>query len=255
MFPALPRARSRPSATIPGRIRALSAAFTLALASPAMGQESFSAVFDLTLRGIHAGTLSVSGAIEGQSYAAAGVLKSGGLVALVRKVRYDARVQGTYSDGRFIPRQYVEDADTGKRRSRAVMDYVNGVPQVKKYDPPRKPRSGDIDPATQGGTVDPLTALFAALRDVPRAEACDIFLTLFDGKRRSQVEIAAPIADGDGLRCNGEYRRLAGFSDKEMTEKTRFPFTMRLQPGPDGRMKVVEVSMDTIYGKGRLERR
>ncbi|PPB80645.1 uncharacterized protein DUF3108 [Albidovulum inexpectatum] len=255
MFPAMNGARPVARPAIAGRTRALVAAIAMALGGPATGQETFSAVFDLTLRGIHAGTLSVSGAIEGQSYAAAGVLKSGGLVALVRKVRYDARVQGTYRDGRFVPRQYVEDADTGKRKSRAVMDYVNGVPQLKKYDPPRKSRSGDIDPATQGGTVDPLTALFAALRDVPRAEACDLSLTLFDGKRRSQVRIGTPVTDGNGLRCNGEYRRLAGFSEKEMAEKTRFPFTMRLQPGPDGRMKVVEVSMDTIYGKGRLERR
>ena len=53
-------------------------------AFPASADQTDSAVFDLSLRGIHAGTLSISGAINGTSYSASGVLKCGGLVALVR---------------------------------------------------------------------------------------------------------------------------------------------------------------------------
>lgn len=214
-----------------------------------------SAVFDLTLKGIHAGTLSVSGALEGQSYAAVGVLKSGGLVALVKKVRYDARSRGSFVDGRFTPLRYEEDADTGSRQSQSVMEYVAGVPQVKKYNPPRKKKDRGVDPATQGGTLDPLTALYAALRDVPEDQACKLSVYMFDGKRRSQVVLGEPQPDSDGLSCPGEYRRLEGFSKKEMSEKSRFPFTMHLEPAGDGMMRVVEVSMDTLYGNGSLKRR
>ncbi|OYX43816.1 MAG: hypothetical protein B7Z02_07600 [Rhodobacterales bacterium 32-67-9] len=231
-------------------------AISLILAAGSAGaDQKDGAVFDLTLKGIHAGTLSISGAIEGHSYAVSGVLKSGGLVALVRKVRYDARAVGTVSDGRFTPARYEEDADTGKRQSQSVMDYRAGVPQVKVYNPPKSPRPGDVDPATQGGTVDPLTALYAALRDVPKAEACNQKLALFDGRRRSQVVLSDPNPVNGGLACVGEYRRIEGFSEKEMAEKSRFPFTMTLAPIGDGRMRVTEISMDTIYGKGRLKRR
>jgi hypothetical protein len=171
-------------------------------------------------------------------------------------VRYDARVSGRVTNGRFTPVRYEEDADTGKRQSQSVMEYKAGVPQVKVYNPPKTPRPSDIDPATQGGTVDPLTAAFAALRDVAPEEACRLKLVLFDGRRRSQVVLADPQpTGGGGLACAGEYRRLEGFSDKEMAEKSRFPFRMTYAPLPDGRLRVVEVAMDTIYGKGRLTRR
>lgn len=231
-------------------------AFCAAMSTlPAQADQKDSAVFDLVLKGINAGTLSVSGASNGSSYAAAGVLKTGGLVALVKKVRYDAHSSGTIRGGAFVPVRYKEDADTGKRQSQSVMDYIGGVPQLKKYSPPRKPRKQDVDPATQGGTVDPLTALYAALRDVPADQACDLQLTMFDGKRRSQVMLGEPQKSGDGLTCAGEYRRLDGFSEKEMAEKVRFPFTMTLAPVGDGVMRVMEVSMDTLYGKGALKRR
>ena len=239
---------------IPGFLAPLAIALVLAAGSAGADQKD-GAVFDLTLKGIHAGTLSISGAIEGRSYAASGVLESGGLVALVRKVRYDARVYGTVSGDRFTPSRYEEDADTGKRQSQSVMDYKAGVPQVKVYNPPKSPRPDDVDPATQGGTVDPLTALYATLRDVPKAEACNRKLALFDGRRRSQVVLSAPKPANGGLVCTGEYRRLEGFSEKEMAEKSRFPFTMTLAPIGDDRMRVTEISMDTIYGKGRLKRR
>ncbi|MGB3314928.1 MAG: DUF3108 domain-containing protein [Albidovulum sp.] len=221
----------------------------------AEADQTDSAVFDLTLKGIYAGTLSVSGAIKGQSYAASGVLKSGGLVALVKKVRYDARSRGSISDGRFRPALYEEDADTGKRQSQSVMEYSSGVPQVKKYNPPRKKKDRGVDPASQGGTLDPLTALYAALRDVPEDQACNLAVYMFDGKRRSQVVLGDPQPKDEGISCPGEYRRLEGFSKKEMKEKSRFPFTMHLEPAGDGMMRVVEVSMDTLYGNGSLKRR
>lgn len=235
----------------------ITAAAAIALAAGgAAADQKDSSVFDLTLRGLHTGTLSVSGAIEGRSYAASGVLKTGGLVALLRKVRYDARAQGSFRNGRFTPARYEEDADTGKRQSQSVMGYRAGVPQVKVYNPPKAPRPGDVDPATQGGTVDPLTAAYAALRDVAPEEACKVRLVMFDGRRRSQVVLADPQpAAGGGLTCAGEYRRLEGFSAEEMAEKARFPFRMTYAPLPDGRLRVVEISMDTIYGKGRLTRR
>ncbi len=241
--------------TLAARILSAAALAAVLSPAPALAGQTDSAVFDLTLRGISAGSLSISGAIDGESYVASGVLKSGGLIALVKKVRYDARAHGRYAGGHFTPARYEEDADTGKRQSQSVMDYRAGVPQVKKYNPPKPPKPSDIDPATQGGTVDPLTALFAALRDVPAADACKLAVYLFDGKRRSQVTLADPKPVDAGLSCTGEYRRLEGFSDKDMAEKSRFPFMLRYEPLGNGHLRVVEVTMDTLYGKGRLKRR
>lgn len=241
---------------MPSLFRYAAAAVLALAATGAAASQKDSAIFDLTLKGISTGTLSLAGAIEGGSYSASGVLKSGGIVALVKKVRYDARAGGSMKNGRFTPARYEEDADTGKRRSQAVMAYKAGVPQVKVYNPPKAPRPGDLDPATQRGTVDPLTAAYATLRDVTPEEACKLKLVIFDGRRRSQVVVGgAQPTEGGGVVCTGEYRRLEGFSAEEMADKSRFPFTLTYAPLPEGRLRVVEVAMDTIYGKGRLTRR
>ena len=223
--------------------------------APALADQKDSAVFDVSIRGISAATLSLSGAVEGKSYAATGVLKSSGILGFLKKIRYDASVAGRAVDGRYTPSRYTEKADTGKRKSEAVMAYKSGVPQVKSYNPPRPPRVEEIAPSTQGGTVDPLTALFAVVRDVPAAEACNLKLVLFDGRRRSQVVLGKPSAKGDAITCAGEYRRLKGFSPEDMAEKSRFQFQLTYEDAGNGMVHVTEISMDTLYGKGRMIRR
>lgn len=225
----------------------------LGLAWPVGAAET--AVFDLTVRGLRAGTLSFSGQEGGGKYAVTGRLESAGLVGMLKKVRYDGSAQGAAKGARFTPSRYSEKADTGKRQSESVMDYRRGVPQVKVYNPPRAAGDGGLDPATQGGTVDPLTAMFASLRDVPAGQECNLSLQMFDGKRRSQVVLGKPKAADGGVTCAGEYRRLAGFSAEDMAEKTRFPFSLMLTPIDGGRMRVTEVKMDSLYGKASLKRR
>lgn len=245
--------------SLPFRLRRTAPAFALALAlSPALPQAAAAepAVFDVTLKGLRAATLRLDGTEGDGRYDVTGRLESRGLAAMVRKVRFEAQSQGAIAtDGQLRPARYAEQTDTGKRQSEAVIDYVGGVPQVKVALPQRKPRDWDVDPATQGGTVDPLTALYAALRDVDAGQECSLDLRMFDGRRASALTLGAPERDGDRVTCAGEYRRVAGFSPDDMAEKTRFPFRLTYAPGPDGRMRVVEVGMDTLYGRARMERR
>ena len=240
------------------RIAAVVLAFGLGVAGlspiPAMAQTD-QAAFDLAVRGFSAGSLRFSATQKGAGYAVSGRLESGGLVGMLRKIRYDASARGSLSKGRYVPSAYTEQADTGKRQSAATMEYKRGVPQVKAYDPPREPQPGDVDPATMRGSVDPLTALYATLRDVDAGQECTVSWQMFDGRRSTQLRLSRPQANGDTVVCAGEYRRLAGYSADEMAEKTRFPFTLTYAPAGDGRMRVVEVAMDSLYGKATLKRR
>lgn len=211
--------------------------------------------FDVTLKGIRAATLSFAGEQNGSAYSVTGKLESRGLAAMLRKVRYDATARGTTRGGKYTPAAYSEKADTGKRKSASVMEYRKGVPQVKSYDPPRDPKPDDLDPAKQGGTVDPLTALYATLRDVDAGQECKVALQMFDGRRRSQVALSGRKAEGDKVTCRGEYRRVAGFSAEDMAEKTRFPFTLTYAPKGDGRMQVMTITTDTLFGTATLTRR
>lgn len=213
------------------------------------------AVFDIDIRGLRAGTLTIAGSENATSYAVSGRLASAGLVGMVRKVSYDATAKGALRNGRFTPRSYTERADTGKRQSEAQMDYKDGVPQVKVQNPPMVPRPNDVDPATQGGSLDPLTALYATLRAVEKGEECKVAVNMFDGRRASMIMLAEPVAEGDAVICAGEYRRVAGFSEKEMAEKVRFPFVLTYRPREDGKMQVVEVTTESLYGRARMVRR
>ncbi len=90
---------------------------------------------------------------------------------------------------------------------------------------------------------------------MPAGQECDLALKLFDGKRSSRLTLGAPQAVDGGVACPGEYRRVAGFSAEDMAERSRFPFTVYLEPAGDGMMRVREVVMETLYGNARLKRR
>lgn len=213
------------------------------------------ATFDVSVRGITAGTLSFAGIQDGAGYAVQGKLASSGFAAFLKQVRYEGSARGQVRDGGYVPSSYTEKADTGRRQSESVMAYVGGVPQVKQYKPARKPRKSDLDPATQAGSVDPLTAMYATLRDVEAGMECALSLNLFDGRRASAVTLSDRRTEGDRVLCTGEYRRVAGFSDEDMAEKTRFPFTLAYEPADNGRMRVVEITADTLFGPARMIRR
>lgn len=243
-----------------GLIRLLAVfAWCLALPAGGMAAQADQGTFDLHIRGVTAGVLVFTGKNDGKSYSVAGKLESTGIAAMLRRVRYEAGAAGRIGNGRWTPARYEEQADTGKRQSQSRLEYRGGIPR-EMLKASRAGVPNYVDPATQKGTVDPLTALYALLRAVPPAEACRLKLTMFDGARRSQIALAAAEQGADGVSCAGEYRRIAGFSDKEMAEKTRFAFRVTYgpaegDPAKAGMVQVVQVTMETLYGRASLTRR
>ena len=234
---------------------ALYLATILALSGTAPAAEVEDARFDVVLRGIKAGQLVFRGQQTGSSYQVAGRLQSTGLVGRLVTFSYDAQSAGTVRNGRYTPSQYTEQANTGKRQQSSVMRYRAGVPQVREITPARAPAPYDLNPATQGGTVDILTALYAALRDQNHGDACALTLNMFDGRRRSLLRVYDPKPQADGgLICAGEYRRVGGFHPDDMAERTSFGFQMRLAPAGD-MLRVVEITTPTLYGQARMRRR
>lgn len=212
-------------------------------------------LYDVTLRGIRAAAVEVEAERRGNGYRARLRVETTGLGSAIRRVRFEARAEGRLRAGGPAPLRYAEDADTGKRKTHSLIEYRSGVPVVVEYRAERDHRLTTVDPATQGGTLDPMTSLWWVMRDVPVAEACKAAVITFDGRRRSQTRLLGAEAQGDRLVCRGEYRRLEGFAPDDMAERQRFPFRLTYAPIPDGRMRVVEASLDTQYGTARLIRR
>jgi hypothetical protein len=238
--------------------RTLAAVFlglALSLPAPARAEVTFDGQFDVVFRGIVAGRATWRAHEAPGAYAVSALLQSTGLLRLVADIRYVAEVRGTRRGDRFLPARYKEELNTGQRQQAAVMAFRNGVPVVEKVEPPQPPGPNDLDPARERGVVDPLTALYTLLRDVPADRACTARATIFDGRRRSQVTLASPRPNGERIVCAGEYRRLAGFTEFEMRERQRFPFQLAYASDGNGGLRVVEVTIDTVYGQARLLRR
>jgi hypothetical protein len=71
--------------------RRLASAVLAAVLAASSSHAQDPVVFDLSIRGIRAGTLSFSGQATDGRYTVSGRLESAGLVGLVRQVRYDGR--------------------------------------------------------------------------------------------------------------------------------------------------------------------
>jgi hypothetical protein len=228
-------------------------ALLLAIAPCFAAAETTRATFDIYVGGIRAGVVSVAGEERGGRYAVAGVLESVGVVGAFRHVKYDANARGRVAGSDFSPERYSETFQNGRDVDRKTMTYRRGVPTVA-VEGGHDRDAHDLDPATQRGTIDPLTGIWGVLRDVPDAQACRFSGNLFDGARRARVVLAQPRRSAGSLTCAGEYRRVAGYDADDMAHPS-YPFRLTYGPAGNGRWQVERIDMDTIFGRGAMIRR
>ncbi|MDX1785585.1 MAG: DUF3108 domain-containing protein [Roseovarius sp.] len=236
-------------------LAALCVAGLAAAGSPADGTTA--ARFDVRLIGVKLGEMTLAGRIGGGDYMVQSTFSTRGIVGAVARAGFDLTARGRVTATGFIPEHYNESIDTGRRASSARLRYRGGVPRITGGtlatavpDPGEVP----LDPAREGGTLDPLTAVFAVLHDQPAATLCQTDVTIFDGARRSRITMTGRAEAGDEVICSGSYRRLAGFSASELKRQTVYPFSVRYGPG-GGRMQARQVTVRTTYGKAELLRR
>lgn len=223
--------------------------------TPALAETRDDGTFTIYIRGLKFGTISYSGVIDGNRYATASRIEASGLIGALVKARYDAKSVGTYADGRFIPARYDETAQRGSRNTVSILRYSGGVPAAKEQTPPQNPRPSDISPAAQGGTLDPSTAIFVAMRSMPPDEVCQVNYSMYDGRYRARIAITSPQPQGDGVVCSGVYEREGGYTEEELSEGRSFPFTVTYVPDGNGLLQMQELQMSTIYGAARVTRR
>lgn len=234
------------------------AAFALSLLATASGAAAAevrdTAVFDFYVHGFRAGILVFNGVQSGSYYAVNGRFSTAGLVSLVKTMRYEANVTGSVVDGTLHPDTYVLKADGGTKPHTETMHYTNNMPQALVRDPPRAADPLALDPATQGGTVDTLTAIYETMREMPEAQACTADIAMYDGTRHAVLKLWPADGANGTLACNGEYRRVAGYSADDMAHPA-FPFRMTYAATSNGKVQVDRIDMDSIFGTASLKRR
>jgi hypothetical protein len=115
------------------------------------------------------------------------------------------------------------------------------------------PDAPKFDPASLSNVVDPLTGLYAILRDTTPEAACDVDLTMFDGHRVSRVTLSGARAVEGGVMCDGVYRRVAGYPPKVLAERQTFAFTAFYVAEGDV-LRAQELTMDSLFGPARMTR-
>lgn len=238
---------SRTSGVVLGLI--LSQVMSLAgAAEPTQGKTRY----DVYFSGLKAGEVQTRMTREGGQYAAAARVKSSGLIAAITDFRFDAKVLGHVRNGTFRPARYEESSDTGRRKSNKVITYRAGVPVLEKSE---KPERHWLPPATQAGTLDPLTAIWQVLADRAGDDLCRLDVSYFDGERRIRLATSQPRRQTDLVTCQGQYIREGGFSKKAMKEGKTFPFELTYEPGDDRQWRVKRMDVQTLRGRAVLIRR
>jgi len=203
--------------------------------------------------GFRIGALKMSSHQDTSKYSVEARFRTTGLTRLLRDMGFVMTANGRRSGRAFSPLRYNEEVNTGQRRSSAQMRYVNGVPILSGG----KVSDGEsvvLDPATQGGTIDPLTALFLVLREQPADSLCRINQPMFDGARRSQIRLEGKTTRDDTVICDGYFQRIAGYSAEDLATRRKVAFKVTYQPGPNGLMQARDVRLQTTYGPVALTR-
>ena len=209
------------------------------------------AVFDFYLSGIKAGEMTMSARSTPEGYSARSSIRAAGAVGLVANFFFDGEASGRIVGGKVSPVRYEANSKSPRAERRTVMDWKDGVPVNVSVVPPR---GSAPDPATQGGTLDPVSAGLALLGDAVPGSVCDASVDVFDGSRRSRLSLGAPMARDGALVCTGAYSRIEGEA-QSMSSQREFPFEVTFREGGDGVARLERVETRTQFGKAVLERR
>jgi len=192
-----------------------------------------------------------------QSYAASGLVRSSGLLGLLRPFHFDLRTEGARDGDTLRPQTYIGDMDTGWRQVQVDMQYINGVPQIRHIAPDEPHHPWSLTPDDMAGTVDLMTALYRVARPQPRDALCDWSLETFDGRRHARLALQPAREDPDGRRvtCEAAYIRVAGYSPADMADRLSYPFTLTYAETSTDAWQLMQAVAQTPYGRVRILRR
>ncbi len=207
--------------------RALAAAVTALGSGGAMAgaaPETFEARYDVFVGGLRGGELTLVVTRDGPRYEARADMRAAGLAGLLFPGSAQAQASGAENGATVSPVRFEADGAFGRERQRVEMRY-GGAGLALRADPPLRDRGYDVDVAAMADALDPLSAAVTALLPRPAAQACDRVIPVFDTRRRFELRLGPAVATRTGLRCEGAFRRVAGYKDKHLSRPDH-PFTV-----------------------------
>lgn len=234
--------------------RSLLLAAALALGSSGAARaDSETATFDFSVSGIKAGQLTLDMTEDASgAYSARSNIDAGGVVGVFLSFFYHGQSSGRVDGaGKVVPKRFEATSKTLGEVRRSSIDWKNGAPVTVSVVPPRKNMP---DPAEQAGTLDPVSAGFAILRDAPAEQLCDRVLLVYDGSRVSRLTLGDRVPANGGFTCVGSYARIKGAAHT-LSSQREFPFDLVFATGPDGIAQLQRIETSTGFGRAVLQRR
>lgn len=230
---------------------ALCAVF-LAIGMTQAKAESSQARYDVRLIGAKVGEMAMASTETASKYSTRARFATTGAATALKKARFDLAAQGRKTGGRFIPSSYSELTEEGRRSTNLKISFSGGVATQVSGDTGSS--APPVDPRSLPGALDPLTVLYAALRDQPPSDLCSLNADVYDGHRHARLSLTKRTAlEGGKVRCSGQYRRIAGYSDRELRHRAA-PVSVTYAANGDV-MRAESVVVRTRYGKVSMHRR
>lgn len=222
-------------------------------ASPALAQER--SEFDAVIAGIRAGRVILSAQESGGRYSVTTRISSGGLVRGLFRFDAEGKASGRVKGNAYTSGSYDQKVVDGDGTQWTRYRYSGGRLKVT-YDPPKTDRKDwYVGPERQGDALDPLTALWALLRDRPADLLCGLDESFYNGEQRVRLRLSGPTRKGDTVLCTGKYIREAGYSAKELAEKRQWTFQMTYRDTGAPLLRLEEVRFRSDYGPMAFRRR
>jgi hypothetical protein len=239
---------------LPRPLRLSLLAIGLAAAGAATSSEGARTTYDLSVSGVHVGTVTLRAEQHEGRYVAASEIKPSALVSVMTSYAYDGSASGTVDpDGKVTPLRFTADSSSPRAKRRTEIEWRDdGAPIRVSVEPPRR---RPADPARVVGALDPVSAGFALLRDSPPDRICATSVEVFDGSRRSRLSLAEPRpAEGGGYACDGLYARLEGEAHS-LSAASEYPFRLVFSPKGEGMVQLERIEARTRFGPAVVARR
>ncbi|MHA1528116.1 MAG: DUF3108 domain-containing protein [Alphaproteobacteria bacterium] len=215
-------------------------------AQPAVA--SINATYDFYLGGIWAGEMTIDAEFGAGTYRTGLTAHTAGIVGFFLHAGAEAETEGQVDAAGLSPVRFTADAYEYRHRQRVEISYEDGSPASVVAEPAYRQRPWSISLGGQPGIADPLSAAAEALAPAGPDAICDRRADVFDGERRWAVEIGSPRREGERIRCDAAYIRIAGFKPKLMGAKARRPLALFFEDRGDGLYHIVRVAGKTWLG-------
>jgi len=217
-----------------------------------VGGAAEEATFDFYISGIRAGEMTLDIETGDGGYKAASRIEAAGLVGMLVSFYYDGKATGRLNgDGKVVPQRFIANSKSPRAERHTEIDWENGTPTRVSVEPPRKTAP---DPAQQGGTLDPISAGVAILRDAAPDEICDASIDVFDGSRRSRLTLSKPVARDNAFICAGSYSRIEGEAHT-LSSQREYGFEVVFRRNGSGVAQLERIETRTNFGLAVVERR